>query len=125
MLRGNMADYKPIREWMVSYLRKRLSREYQDVKCNSVNERNHEFHGCYPDLILGNHGMVLALVSVETEASINESRADEWKSLAGHGVKVIVMVPGPHKAKVVDLLFQKGIVDKVSVGTYDFTIRMP
>lgn len=123
--RRHMADYKPIHDWMVSYMRQRLSREYQDVKCNTGSEKKNEFHGHYPDLILGNHGMVLALVEVETEASINEAKADEWKTLTGHGVKVIVMAPGSLKAKVVDLLFQKGIVDKVSVGSYDITIRMP
>jgi hypothetical protein len=35
------------------------------------------------------------------------------------------MVPKNSKAKVIELLWQNGIADKVSVGSYEISINMP
>jgi hypothetical protein len=122
---GTMEDYKPLHDWMVTYLKQRLSRDYNDIQLNREGERKAEFNGHYPDLILGNHGMVLAIMEVETERSITPAKADEWKALAGLGVKLIIMAPGSSKPKVMDLLWKAGIVDKVSIGSYDIHVKMP
>lgn len=119
-----MKNEKLIHDWMVSYLKDRLSRDYSDVKIN-IEDKKNEYKGHYPDLILGNHGHVLALVEVETDVSITPEKADEWKTLTGIGVKLILMVPKTSKAKVVDLLWKKGMADKVSVGSYELTVSMP
>ncbi len=119
-----MQNEKLIHDWMVSFLRDKLSRDYNDVKINLEATRN-EFKGHHPDLILGNHGLVLALMEVETGGSITPEKADEWKTLSGLGAKLIVMVPKASKAKVVDLLWKKGMADKVSVGSYELTVSMP
>ncbi len=120
-----MNNDKPFHDWLVKYLKHKLSRDYQDVRMNLSDEKKTEFKGRYPDLILGNHGMVLAVVEVETEKSITDGKADEWKDLTGHGVKLIIMVPGASKAKVIELLWGKGIADKVAVGSYELNIKMP
>lgn len=120
-----MDNDKLIHDWMVNYLRQRLSRDYKDIKVNLEGENKNEFKGSYPDLVLGNHGMVLAVMEVETENSITLEKADEWKTLSGLGVKLIIMVPNISKAKVIDLLWKKGIADKVGVGSYEINVKMP
>ena len=120
-----MKNEKLIHELMVSYLRDRLSRDYDDIMINLGEERNSEFNGYYPDLILGNHGMVLAIMEVETEGSITQEKSDNWKTLSGLGAKLILMVPKASKAKVIDLLWKQGLADKASVGSYDINVSMP
>jgi hypothetical protein len=120
-----MSGDKSFHNWLVTYLKQRLSRDYKDIKVNLYGEKESEFEGHYPDLILGNHGMVLAVMKVETEKGITPDNADEWKVLSGLGVKLIIMAPGSMKSKVIDLLWKKGIVEKVSVGSYDINIKMP
>ena len=119
-----MKNEKLIHDWMVSYLDKKLSRDYDDVSINLEGDKN-EFNGHYPDLILGNHGHVLALMEVETESSITRQKADEWKTLSDLGAKLIIMVPKSSKARVIDLLWKQGLAGKVSVGSYDINISMP
>ena len=120
-----MSHEKLIHDWMVSYLKERLSRDYDDIRVNLYDERKNEYKGHYPDLILSNHGMVLAIMEVETEKSINEQKAGEWKELTSLGVKLILMVPRSAKSRVVDFLWKEGMVEKVSVGTYEISINMP
>lgn len=120
-----MRNDNPIHDWVVSYLKQKLSRDYNDIQVNLGGEKKAEFNGYFPDLILGNHGMVLAVMEVETEKDITAEKADEWKKISGKGVKLYIMIPGALKAKVMDLLWKAGIVDKVSIGTYDMNIRMP
>ncbi len=120
-----MKNEKLIHDWMVSYLKEKLSRDYNDIKINLEDEKEHEFNGYYPDLILGNHGLVLALMEVETDNSITTENADKWKTLSGLGAKLILMVPKASRAKALDLLWKQGIADKASVGSYEINIHMP
>ncbi len=114
-----------IHDWIVSYLKRKLSRDYKDISINLEGERKNEFQGHFPDLILSNHGMVLSVMEVETEKSITPEKADEWKALTGLGVKLVIMIPGTAKSKIVNLLWERGIADKAAVGSYDINIRMP
>jgi len=111
-------------DWLVSYLEKRLSRDYKQVQVNYTNDKKHEFKGMHPDLILGNHGMIVAIMEVETEESITPEKAQHWQDMAGKGAKLMLMVPGHLKPKVMDLVWKKGTVDKVSVGSYEISIKM-
>jgi len=114
-----------IHDWMVTYLQNRLSRDYDEIKINLTGHQENEFNGSYPDLILSNHGLVLAVMEVETEQSVTPGRAAHWKTLAGQGAKLILMVPKQVKAKAVDLLWKEGLVDRASVGSYEISIQMP
>jgi hypothetical protein len=111
-----MQNEKLVHDLVIDHLRHKFSREYQEVKVHPQGS---------PDIVLGNHGLVLANVEVETESTINPGRAEEWKKLADSGVKLILMVPKKAKAKVPELLWEKGIMDKVSVGSYEIVINMP
>jgi hypothetical protein len=109
--------------WLVSYLRGRLARDYKEIRANGEDQK-HEFNGHYPDLILANQGMVVAIMEVETEESITPQRAEQWKELANLGAKLILMVPNHTRPKVMDLVLQKGLAGKVGVGSYEITIKM-
>jgi hypothetical protein len=113
---SGMADEKLMHDLVVDILRGRLARDYKEIRVNPSGT---------PDLILANHGLVLARVTVETEKSITQEKADVWKSLIEPGTKLILMVPKHSKVRTTELLWQKGIADKVSLGTYDLSITMP
>ena len=119
-----MNNEKLIHDWMVSHLKTRLSRDYDEIKVNLENEKN-EHDGFFPDLIMSNHGMVLAVVEVETEGTITEENAAEWKKMADSGTKLILMVPKRTKANVIDLLWKVGLAGSASIGTYELNINMP
>ncbi len=114
-----------IHDWMISYLQNRLKRDYDDIKVNRDEDRVNEFNGQYPDLILENHGLVLAVMEVETEQTISVEKAEEWKIMAGLGAKLILMVPKMLKPKVLDILWKNGMADKASVGSYEMNVQMP
>ncbi len=105
-----------VHDLIVDHLRHRFRREYSEIKVNP---------GGGPDMTLSNHGLVLAVVEVETESSLTPEKAEQWKSLTQPGAKLIVMVPKSARVKVMEMLWQKGIADRVGVGTYDIAITMP
>ncbi len=113
-----------IHDWMVQTLKGRLSRDYREIRDN-ISGKREDFKGLYPDLILANHGIVLGVVEVETEGTINEEAARRWKALVDTGVKVILMVPKRAVKDVTALLWEKGIGGKVSIGTYEISITLP
>jgi hypothetical protein len=119
-----MKKYEFFHDWLVSYLQGRLARDYKEIQANYRDEQQHEFNGYYPDLILANQGMVLAIMEVETEESITPEQAEGWKALAGLGAKLILMVPNHMRPKVMDLVLQKGLAGMVGVGSYEITIKM-
>ena len=114
-----------IHEIILEQVRRRLSRDYKEISINRAGEKKAEYRGHYPDMVLGNHGMVLALLEVETAEGINEKVADRWKVLSGLGVKLILMIPKEMKVKVTELLWAKGLMGKVSLGTYEISVTMP
>lgn len=111
-----MQNEKLVHDLIVDHLKQKLAREYKEVKINPDGN---------PDLVLANHGLVLAHVEVETDSTITPEKAGEWKTLAQPGTKLILMVPKNAKAKVTELLWQTGIMDKVSVGSFEIVINMP
>ncbi|VAX30986.1 hypothetical protein MNBD_NITROSPIRAE02-663 [hydrothermal vent metagenome] len=119
-----MEEERLIHDWLVRTLKSRLSREYKDIKDNLEGKKN-EFKGHYPDLILGNHGMILAIVEVETVHSINKEKVSQWKAISESGTKLILMLPKKAVKSVTELLWEASIADRVSIGTYDIVISMP
>ncbi len=120
-----MKNENLIHEWMISHLQEKLSRSYDDVKSNPAGDKKNEYKGAYPDLILSNHGLVMALMEVETAGSITREKTEEWKSLSQLGAKLILMVPKSSKAKIIDLLWKSGLADKAAIGSYEISVTMP
>ena len=100
---------------IVDRLRRKFSSQYKEISVNT--------HG--PDMTLGNHGMTLACVQVETESSITTEQAERWKGMIGDCPRLILMVPKNAKVKAMDLLWKNGIADRVGVGSYEIVITMP
>jgi len=111
-------------EIILKHIAKELSKDYKDIGVNKQGEKNVAYKDHYPDMILGNHGMVLAVLELETEGSVSEKSAERWKTLSQLGVKLIIMVPKAMKVKATDLIWNKGLMGKVSLGTYDIVIKM-
>ncbi len=101
---------------VIEQLKARFSRQYSEVVV-SVNTS--------PNLILSNHGLKIAAICVETEGSLQEDRAETWRSIVGQGLKLVLVVPSRSKAKVTTLLWDCNLMTDVSVGTYEFQINVP
>jgi hypothetical protein len=106
-------------------IKKRLRFQYKDIKINPLGEKTHEFKSFYPDMILSEQGMVLAVVEVETENSFTPDKIEAWKKLATSGARLILMVPKNLKAKITAALWDSGIATKVALGSYEININMP
>ncbi|QWR78182.1 hypothetical protein [Candidatus Magnetomonas plexicatena] len=117
------SEEKIFHDWLLMYLKQKLSREYTEVLTN-FNKEN-KFEGMYPDLILNNYGMTVGVVVVETDSTITAESAKRWKQLSGKGVKLIVMVPERAKQKVMGLLWDEGIAGSVALGGYELKVNMP
>lgn len=111
-----MDNERLLHDLIVDLLIHRLSKDYKEIKVNPSGD---------PDLILSNHGLILALMEVETESSINPDRAEKWKEMFQPGSKLVLIVPKSAKMKVTELLWQNGIADKISLGTYEVVINIP
>ena len=114
-----------IHEIILEQVRRKLSKDYKEIGINRAGEKKVEYKGHYPDMVLGNHGMTLALLEVETADSISEKGTERWKTLSELGVKLILMVPKDMKVKATELLWAKGIMGNVSMGTYEIAVTMP
>ncbi|MDA8156605.1 MAG: hypothetical protein M0Z52_09180 [Actinomycetota bacterium] len=106
-------------------LKKRLRHQYRDIKTNLSGQKTHEYKGLYPDMILSEQGMVLAILEIETENSFNPDRIELWKQLAGSGARLMLMVPKSLKPRIASALWDAGLVDKAAVGSYEISIQMP
>ncbi|MBI5180964.1 MAG: hypothetical protein HZA05_06140 [Nitrospirae bacterium] len=110
-----MLDEKLVHDLIVDYMKEKFAREYKEITINPSGS---------PDLILCNYGLTLAVVEVETENSISIEKAEKWKAVAEKN-KLFLMIPKNARVKATELLWQKGIGDKVAVGTYEIVINMP
>lgn len=110
---------------IVEEIKKRLRFQYRDIKVNRSGEKKHEFKSFYPDMILSEEGMVLAVVEVETEESFTPDKIEVWKKLSGSGARLMVMVPKGIKAKITSALWDTGIASKIALGSYEIVINMP
>jgi hypothetical protein len=109
---------------ILGHIEKVLSRDYKQIGVNRHGEKKAAYKEHYPDMILGNHGMVLALLELETEGSVSEKAVERWKALSKLGVKLTIIVPKAMKVKATDLIWKNGMMGKVSLGTYEFVIKM-
>ncbi len=119
-----MEREKLIHDYIVESLKTKLRAQYKEVTEN-ITGQNRPVGEHWPDLVLSEHGFVLAAVEVETEDTITEEAARRWKAIVDTGTKLIVMVPAQAKKAVTEVLWNHNMADKVSVGTYDLKINMP
>ncbi len=111
------------KNWLISVIQKKF-KDYKDIKAN-IGERRFDYKGFYPDIILASHGITVALVQVETEESLKDiDRPKVWKDLASLGPRLILMVPAEWKSRVSEMIWQEGLINKVSIGTYELVVKL-
>jgi hypothetical protein len=113
---AGMESDKLLHDLIVDRLRAKFSSQYKEITVGSGDD---------PDIALGNHGMTVACVEVETEMTIQPVQAERWKGLIGSYPRLILMVPKNSKVKAMDILWKNGIADRVAVGSYEIVITMP
>jgi hypothetical protein len=124
-VRSQMSEDRLIHDLVVNNLKKKLSREFRDIKVNLYGEKAHAFKDLYPDIIISNHGMVILIIEVETESSLSQEKAEIWKKISDTGTKLNVIVPRELKVRATELLWQTGLAGKVGIGTYELNINLP
>lgn len=78
-----------------------------------------------PDLKILSYGMTIGYIDIVTEKEIESNRIEKWKSLIEHGSKLTILCAKEEKIKVADLLWKEGLVEKISIGTYDIILTLP
>jgi hypothetical protein len=116
---------KIFHDWLIYYVKEKLSHDYSEILINVEGEAHNEFNGHYPDLILSSYGLVMGIIEVETESTLTLENAQKWKKLLHQGARLIIIVPERSKAHITDILWQVGIAQYVSIGTYDIRLSMP
>lgn len=120
-----MSETKLIHDIIVNSLKKRLSREFPDIKINLYEEKSHAFKDLYPDIIISSHCMVISIIEVETEDTLSEQKINDWKRLIEQGIKLTVVVPKTEKVKITDMLWSNGLAGRIGIGTYEININLP
>lgn len=120
-----MTETKLIHDIIVNSIKKRLSREFPDIKINLYGEKTYAFKDLYPDLIISAHGMVISVIEVETEETLSEQKINDWKRLTEQGIKLTVVVPKTEKVKITDMLWSNGLAGRIGIGTYEININLP
>jgi len=113
-----------IHDYIVQCLIEKLQKDYKEITEN-ITGQHRAVGTTWPDIVLANHGIVLAAVEVETEQTLSEVTAKKWKAIVEEGIKLIVLIPKDAKKKTTQLLWDQAIAEKVSIGTYELNIKMP
>ncbi len=113
-----------LHDLIVSTVRKKLSREYSEIRVNFMDERKNEFHGHYPDIILISHGMVVGVIEVEIDTTLKKEKIDIWKEMIDKGIRFTLLVPENEKVRATELLWQAGLMGKVNIGTFDIRLSI-
>lgn len=118
------SDEQFLHDWVIRQSREKFRRLYNEININPGDEKNAEFKGFYPDILLGSYGQVVQIIEVETRSTVDESRIDYWKKVSDLGVKLIILVPKELQNKLRDMCFKNGLAAKVNIGSFDVDIRI-
>jgi hypothetical protein len=113
-----------LHDWVIEKLKEKYSRLYKEVHINPGEEKNFEFKGYYPDVVFVNYGQIVLIAEVETEESINEEEAKEWKGLSNLGVQLVLLVPKEMQNAAREICWKNGIAAKVKVGFFDVVLSI-
>lgn len=117
-------DEQFLHDWVIRQSREKFRRLYNEININPGDEKNVEFKGFYPDVLLGSYGQVVQIIEVETPSTVDESRIDYWKQVSELGVKLVILVPKELQNKLRDMCFKSGLAAKVNIGSFDVDIRI-
>ena len=117
-------DEQFLHDWVIRKVHEKYSREYSNVHINPGDEKNFEYNGAYPDIVFENYDQIVMIAEVETRETINEERAEKWKSLSELGAKLSLLVPKNMQNEARDICWKAGLVAKVNIGSFDVNLSL-
>jgi len=117
-------DEQFLHDWVIRKVQEKYSRLYSEVHINPGDEKNYEYNGSYPDIVVANYGQTVQIVEVETRETINNERAAKWKNLSELGVKLSLLVPKEMQNATRDICWKSGLVAKVNIGSFDVNLNI-
>ncbi len=117
-------DEQFLHDWVIRKVHEKYSRLYSEVRVNPGEERNFEYKGKYPDIVLVNYGQVVQIVEVETRETINNDRVPKWKEFSELGVKFTLLAPKELQGHARDICWKNGLAAKVNLGSFEVLINI-
>lgn len=117
-------DEQFLHDWIIEKIKEKYSRLYKEVHTNPGKEKRFEFKGHYPDVVFINYGQVVLIAEVETQETINEEEAEEWKELSNLGVQLVLVVPKDMRNAAREVCWKKGIAAKIKIGFFEVVLSV-
>jgi hypothetical protein len=117
-------DEQFLHDWVIGKIKEKYSRLYKEVHTNPGNEKRFELKGYYPDVVFVNYGQVVLVAEVETQETINEEEAEEWKDLSNLGAQLVLVVPKEMQNAAREICWKKGIAAKIKIGFFEVVLSI-
>ena len=112
-----------LHDWVVEEIQRKYSKEFNEIKINTTNKKDHPLKDEYPDIIFGNYGQIVMIGEVETISNINPSSVDKWKTLQSLGYTCTIFVPKTELKLTRDLCFENKLIEKIKISS--FSVEIP
>jgi hypothetical protein len=117
-------DEQFLHDWVIGKIREKYSRLYKEVHTNPGKEKKFELKGYYPDVVFVNYGQVVLVAEVETQETINEEEAEEWKDLSNLGAQLVLVVPKEMQNAAREICWKKGIAAKIKIVFFEVILNI-
>lgn len=117
-------DEQFLHDWVIGKIKEKYSRLYKEVHTNLGKEKSFELKGYYPDVVFVNYGQTVLVAEVETQETINEAEAEEWKTLSNLGAQLVLVVPKEMQNAAREICWKKGIAAKIKIGFFEVTLSI-
>ena len=112
-----------LHDWIVEEVKKKYTKEFNEIKINTIHKSENDFKGLYPDIIFGNYGQVVMIGEVETESNISEKIIPKWKELQGLNTNCLIFVPKSKLKLTRNLCFENQLIDRIKI--LSFSVEIP
>tara|TARA_Y100001935_G_scaffold48337_4_gene40186 strand:+ start:2894 stop:3262 length:369 start_codon:yes stop_codon:yes gene_type:complete len=112
-----------LHDWIVEEVKKKYTKEFNEIKINTIHKNENDFKGLYPDIIFGNYGQVVMIGEVETESNISEKIIPKWKELQGLNTNCLIFVPKSKLKLTRNLCFENQLIDRIKI--LSFSVEIP
>ncbi len=117
-------DEQFLHDWVIGKIKEKYSRLYKEVHTNPGGEKGFELKGHYPDVVFVNYGQIVLVAEVETQETINEEEAEEWKDLSNLGAQLVLVVPKEMQNAAREICWKKGIAAKIKIGFFEVVLSI-
>jgi hypothetical protein len=121
---GRSQDEQFLHDWVIRKIKDKYSKIYKEVHINPGEEKNFQLKEHYPDVVFVNYGQVVLIAEVETQETVNEEEAKEWKELSNLGVQLVLLVPKEMQNAARDICWKGGIAAKIKISFFDVSLNI-